>query len=339
MNLVTYMNIAFFETTPDAKAYMKKAFPKDKLLFFEESFEAKHIAKVKDCEVISVFIHSTVSKDLVEMLPKLKLISTRSTGFDHIDVAYCKSKGIHVCNVPFYGENTVAEHTFALILALSRKIHQSYVRTTHHDYSIEGLEGFDLKDKTIGIIGGGHIGMHVARMAKGFEMHVRVFDVRPNSFLASVLGFRYLPLDEILKEADVISLHVPYNKFTHHLVNKKNIKTMKKGAIIINTSRGGVIDTEALYEALSSGHLAGAGLDVIEGEEYITEEREIFHKKGHYKAWKQVVQGHKLFKMENVLFTPHNAFNSKEANERILEKSVEGIKSLKGKEIANSVII
>ncbi|MFT4303387.1 MAG: NAD(P)-dependent oxidoreductase [Candidatus Woesearchaeota archaeon] len=331
------MKIAFFESNNELKSYMKKAFPKDNLLFFEAPLTESHIPKIKNVDAISVFIHSNVTKEIISNLTKIKLISTRSTGYDHIDVEFCKTINLPICNVPYYGENTVAEHTFALILGLSRKIHQTHERITHQDYSIDGLQGFDLKDKTIGIIGGGSIGMHVARMAKGFEMHVRVFDVKPNPLLASVLGFKYVTLDELFKVSDVISLHVPYNKHTHHLINKNSLKKIKKGAIIINTARGGIINTDALYSALTSGHLAGAGLDVIEGEEYITEEREITQKKGHISAWKQVVQGQKIFKMDNVIFTPHNAFNSKEATLRIIETAAESIKSLKSKEILNAV--
>ncbi len=140
-----------------------------------------------------------------------------STGFDHIDLAECRKRKIKVANVPYYGENTVAEHTFALILSLSRNIHRAYIRALRGDHSIEGLKGFDLKGKTLGVIGAGHIGLHVIRIAKSFGMNVLAYDTRENRFLAEVLDFQYVPLEFLLKKSDIITLHVPYNKNTHHL--------------------------------------------------------------------------------------------------------------------------
>ena len=265
--------ITFFEIKSWEANYLKKKLKGHTLKFFEEPISKENIAKAKDSSIISVFIYSQINKELLRKLPKLKLISTRSTGFDHIDLRECKKRGIIVTNVPYYGENTVAEHTFALILTLSRNIHKSYLRTLENDFSIEGLTGFDLKGKTIGIIGAGHIGLHVARIARAFGMHVRAFDIHKDEFLAEVINFKYIDLDTLLKVSDIITLHVPYNKFTHHLINKESFKKMKKGAILINTARGGVVDTDALFDALKSKRLRGAGLDVIEGEALIKEER------------------------------------------------------------------
>jgi D-lactate dehydrogenase len=266
-----------------------------------------------------------------------KTCGCSSTGYDHISTADCKKKGIAVCNVPYYGENTVAEHTFGLIITLSRNIHKSYVRTLRNDFSIEGLTGFDLKDKTIGIIGGGHIGLHVARMARAFGMHVRVFDINRDSFLEEVINFKYTPLDELLKISDIITLHVPYNKHTHHLINKDNIREFKKGAILINTSRGAVVDTDALHQALKTRKIGGAGLDVIEGEEYIKEENELLESGRNPQKWRAIVRDHKIFDMDNVVFTPHNAFNSKEALIRILDVTIENIQAFLDKKAKNQV--
>jgi len=329
--------IAFFEVKPWEKNYLKKKLKGHSLRFFEEPIDKENIKKIKDSEIISVFIYSKINKDILKKLPKLKLITTRSTGFDHINLKECKKKGIFVCNVPYYGENTVAEHTFGLILALSRHIHKSYVRTLRNDFSIEGLTGFDLKGKTIGIIGAGHIGLHVARIARAFGMHVRAFDIHKDDFLAEVINFKYIDLDKLLKKADIVTLHVPYNKFTHHLIDKKNIKKMKKGAILINTARGGVVDTDALLEALKSKKLAGAGLDVVEGEELIKEEHELLHKSKNPEKWRTIVRNHKLFELDNVVFTPHNAFNSKEALIRILDTTIENMKAYFAKNVVNVV--
>ncbi|MEM3610454.1 MAG: NAD(P)-dependent oxidoreductase, partial [Candidatus Anstonellales archaeon] len=271
------------------------------------------------------FIYSKITRDLMDKLPNLRAILTRSTGFDHIDLVAAKEKGIKVYNVPSYGENTVAEHTFALILSLSRNIHKSYVRTLKNDFSIDGLVGFDLRGKTIGIVGGGKIGMHVAKIAKGFGMNVLVYDTFRNKFLEEVIGFKYVSLSQLLKESDIVSLHVPYNQATHHLINRETISMMKKGAILINTARGGVVDTDALLEALESKKLGGAGLDVIEGEELIREEHQLLHDKANPEKLRAIYRDHRIFQLENVVFTPHNAFNSKEALMRILDTTIENL--------------
>jgi D-lactate dehydrogenase len=292
-----------------------------------EEIYADILKEIKPCEVISVFIYSKTTKDLIQKLPKLRLIATRSTGFDHIDMKACKAKGVKVANVPHYGENTVAEHTFALILSLSRNIHKAFIRTTHVDFSLEGLQGFDLKGKTIGIVGTGRIGLHVIRMAKGFGMKVLAFDVKKDSFLSEVLDFEYVPLETLLKSSDIISLHRPYNEKTHHLINRERIHRIKKGALLINTARGGLVDTHALTKALDSGILGGAGLDVLEEEEMIKEEKELLSKNYPEDKLRLLVQNHILLHRENVVITPHMAFNSREASDRILETTLSNIEN------------
>ncbi len=325
-------NIAVMEIKGFEKEYLKKRLKSHNTKFFEDNIDKVDLKQIQDCEIISVFIYSKINEEILNQLPKVKAIITRSTGFDHIDLNTCRQRNIAVYNVPSYGENTVAEHTFALILSLSRNVHKSYVRTLRNDFSIEGLIGFDLKGKTIGIVGGGHIGMHVAKIAKGFGMNVLVYDLHQQNFLAEVLGFEYVSLDELLERSDIVSLHVPYNKATHHMINRESIAKMKKGAIIINTARGGVVDTDALLEALMNGHLGGAGLDVIEGEELIIEEHQLLHNSENPEKWKAIYRDHKIFSLENVVFTPHNAFNSKEARQRILDVTIQNIENfLKGK--------
>ncbi len=294
-------------------------------MFTHDLLTQKNVPSARNCEALSVFIYSKVNKQILDMLPKLKLIVTRSTGFDHIDIEECKKREITVCNVPFYGENTVAEHTFALILSLSRNVHKSYVRTLRNDFSIEGLKGFDLKDKTLGVIGAGHIGLHVIRIAKGFGMKVIAFELNKNNFLSEVLGFEYKPLEEVLKTADIVSLHVPYNQHTHHLINKKNIRLFKKGAILINTSRGGLIEIEALIDGIGKGIIAGAGLDVMEGEEYIREEKQLLFDKTKTDVIAKIAKSHELLKRDNVVFTPHIGFFSQEALERILDTTADNV--------------
>ncbi|PIQ79575.1 hydroxyacid dehydrogenase [Candidatus Peregrinibacteria bacterium CG11_big_fil_rev_8_21_14_0_20_41_10] len=319
------MKIAFFEITAKEKKLLIKQLKQHELLFFEEALTIDNVSKVKDVNAVSMFIYSELEKAVLVKMPKLKLIATRSTGFDHVDVGYCNKQKITVCNVPYYGENTVAEHTFALILSLSRNVHKSYVRTLQNDFSIDGLIGFDLKGKVMGVVGAGHIGLHVIRIAKGFGMEVKAFDTNQDSFLAEVLDFEYVSFGELLKTADIISLHVPYNKHTHHLINRENIKLIKKGAILINTSRGGVVEIGALIKALDEGIIAGAGLDVLEGEELIREEKQLLYNENNVEALKQLVQDHILLGKDNVVFTPHIGFYSEEALQRILETTISNI--------------
>jgi len=206
------MKIAFFEVKNWEKKYLKNKLKEYSLTFYDEPLDVKNTGKAKSFDIVSVFIYSKITKEVLKKLPRLKLIATRSTGFDHIDLKECKKRQITVSNVPFYGENTVAEHTFALILSLSRNIHKAYVRNLRGDHSIEGLKGFDLKGKTLGVVGAGHIGLHVIRIAKGFGMEVLAYDVKRDNFLAEVLDFKYVSLEELLKKSDIITLHVPYNK-------------------------------------------------------------------------------------------------------------------------------
>jgi D-lactate dehydrogenase len=318
----------FFEATAAEKEFIRHSpLKRIRPLSLLQAAHETDPSILKTIEIASVFIYSSLNAETLRRMPKLKMIATRSTGYDHIDLRGCRKRGIVVSNVPFYGENTVAEHTFALILALSRKVHQAYFRTIRGDFSFDGLEGFDLKDKTIGIIGTGHIGIHAARIARGFGMRVIAFDVKPNTFLAETLGFAYVPFDELLGASDIISLHAPYNTKTHHLIHKNNIRKIKRGALLINTARGALVETEALTLALDQGILSGAGLDVLEGEELIKEERQILSKEFSAERLKTLVQNHILLNRENVVITPHIAFNSREAFLRIFETTVDNIEA------------
>ncbi len=318
--------VAFFEVTDWEEPRLKKE--RDiRAVCFPQELNEETVELAKGFETLSVFIYSQLSPVVLKKLPKLKMIATRSTGFDHIHLPTCKKRGIVVSNVPSYGENTVAEHTFALILSLSRNIHKAYMRTIRGDFSLEGLRGFDLQGKTIGVVGAGHIGLHVVKMARGFGMNVLAYDVKKNPFLAEVLGFQYASLDDILKSADIISLHAPYMPATHHLIGRHNIKHIKKGAILINTSRGGLVETEALIEALDKGILAGAGLDVLEGEDLVKEDRQLLSHHFPKERLETLLKNHILLHRDDVVITPHIAFYSQEALQRILDTSVKNIKS------------
>ena len=292
---------------------------------------------LEDVEVLMPFIHSAVGRDQMEAMPNLRLIATRSTGYDHVDLQAAAEREIAVANVPAYGENTVAEHTFALILALSRKVHHAWVRTQRGEYTMEGLRGFDLYGKTLGVVGAGAIGLHVIRIAKGFGMKVLAFDVNQNQLLADVLDFAYADLDELLESSDIVTLHAPAIPATHHLINKDTLSKMKPEALLINTARGSLVDTAALAEALDAGHLGGAGLDVFEGEEFMQHEDELLYQPGAEDKLKLLVRAHRLQRRPDVVITPHIGFNSEEALRRILDTTVENVRSFLAGEPRNLV--
>lgn len=320
------LKINFYEVTPNDKRFLKKGLKgRYQLNFITDPLTDKNAETAKGADLVSVFIYSVLDEANLKRLPKLRCIATRSTGFNHIDLKYAATRGIQVCNVPYYGENTVAEHTFGLILTLSRNIHKAYVRTIRNDFSLEGLEGWDIKGKTLGVVGAGGIGSHVIKIAKGFGMNVIAFDVRQNHFMEEVLGFTYAPLDELLRKSDIITLHCPYNKATHHLISMSNIDLVKKGALFINTARASIIQPEALHYALETGIFGGAGLDVFEGEDLVKEENQMLTRNVSVEHLKAVLEKNILLNRENVIITPHIAFDSVEAVERILQTTVDNI--------------
>ena len=333
--------IGLFEIEAKEKEYFQKVLKKEQITFFNQKIDKAHLPKQNDFEIISPFVGSKIDKEIINHFPKLKLIAARSTGVDHIDAKECQKRGIKIANVPVYGDNTVAEHTFALILNLSRKIFKTFdqIKETG-SFSLKGMQGIDLKDKTLGVIGTGNIGRYVIKIAQGFQMNVLAFDAYPNKDLAKDLNFKYTKtLEELLSKSDIVTLHIPYIPQTHHIINKDNIYKIKKGALLINTARGGIIETEALLKALKDKHLGGVGLDVLEGEKAIKDELEIFTS-DKYEVYdlvegyeekeadlKVLIQNRLLVNMENIVITPHNAFNSKEALQRIRETTVENIKA------------
>ncbi|XHH10553.1 MAG: hydroxyacid dehydrogenase [Candidatus Bathyarchaeia archaeon] len=325
--VVFFLRIAFFEVQDWERPFLQTRSDKDEIRMFKEPLDEKNADAISDFDIVSVFIYSNVNKAVLEKLSKLRLVATRSTGFDHIDLKECSQRGITVCNVPVYGEITVAEHTFALILSLSRLIHDSYERTRRGDFSCEGVEGFDLHGKILGVLGTGRIGVKVIEIAKGFKMDVLAFDKVPDQALAEVLGFRYVPAEELLEKADVISLHLPLNDQTFHFLNKESIGKMKKGVVIINTARGGLIDTHALVEALMDGKVKGAGLDVLEEESLIREEAQLFLDNVPRDQLATMLRAHILLRLSNVIITPHCAFSSVESMQRLTRTTLENIEA------------
>ncbi len=334
------MKIHYFGSEAWEEGYIRTKLTGAEIVFHEGTLGAFPDLADPDAEGLCIFIDSPIGEPELARFPKLKLIATRSTGYDHIDLAAAKARGISVATVPFYGENTVAEFTFALLLALSRRIIDADERVREDGiFSPAGLRGFDLAGKTIGVVGTGHIGAHVIRMAKGFNMKVVGFDAFPNAELAHTLDFPYLSLEELLATSDIVTIHVPYNEHTHHLINAKNISSFKKGSYLINTARGAVVETAALVEALKSGIVAGAGLDVLEEENGLADEAVFLSTKPEDEKVRTVVADHYLIDHPRVIVTPHAAFNTMEAIQRILDTTTENILSFEKGVPSNIVTI
>ncbi len=332
------LKINFYEIDKGDKRFLNKSLRnKFALSYYNDPLTEENISTAKDADIVSVFIYSVLDKKNLAELPKLKFVATRTTGFNHIDLKFASSKKIPVSNVPYYGENTVAEHTFGLILALSRNIYKAYMRTSRNNFSVDGLEGWDIKGKTLGVIGAGSIGSHVIKIAKGFGMNVLAYDLHKNHFMEEVLGFRYAPLEELLKSSKIITLHCPYNKATHHLINMSNIKFVKPGTLFINTARASIIEPAALHYALEKGIFGGAGLDVFEGEDLVKEENQMLTRNVSVEHLRAVLEKNILMNRENVIITPHIAFDSVEAVERILTTTVDNIEAFVSKNPTNVV--
>lgn len=328
-------HVAFYGVWPEMQDYLRSKMSGFHYSISDGKIDIKKLDPGTD--ILAVFVDSPVDKKVLAKLPRLKMVAVLSTGYDNVDVSSAKKKKIPVCNVPSYGENTVAEHAMALLLGLTRKLFQSVKRVKEGVYDFHGLRGIDLKGKTIGVVGTGRIGAHLIKMAKGFDMNVLGYDPFPNKDLAKKFGFKYVKLDELLKNSDFISLHVPLLPSTKHIINKKNIDKIKKGAYLINTARGGLVESEALLKAIESGQLAGAGIDVLEDEGFVQEEERIISDKVSALQIKTNLMNNIIIDHPNTIVTPHNAFNSNEALERIINTTVDNIKCFVKGEIKNDV--
>lgn len=273
------------------------------------------VAAASDADVLCMRDQfGKVTSEVLDRLPGLKLVVTRSVGYDHIDLAEAERRGIPVCNVPDYGAHMIAEQAFGLLLAVARNIVQGHNRyAQEHLFSDTGLQGIELYGKTLGVIGTGRIGLHSIRLAQGFGMEVAAYDIYQNEAAAEELGFRYEPLEGVLADSDAVTLHVTLNEATHHLMSAERLAQMKPGAILVNTSRGAVVDTDALIAALRSGYLGGAGLDVLE------DERDRYHD----------------FSGLNVVVTPHLGWYTDGAVDRILKIALANIAAFQRGELIN----
>jgi D-lactate dehydrogenase len=321
------MKILFSYRTPDEKDKAQAALAGHEVIFHEGSLDGASY-ETEGVECLCVFVNSHVTKDVIDSFPALRLVATRSTGYDHIDIAHAHEKGIVVANVPAYGQRTVAEFVFALLLAVARRVIEGKERVNGGSFSPEGLQGFDLSGKTIGVVGTGAIGRNVIRIARGFSMDVLAFDLHQDESFAREAGFSYVSMDDLLARSDVVTLHVPENPHTKGLMNAEAFSKMKKDAYLINTSRGGVIVTEALVDALREERIAGAALDVLEEEGYVEDELSLLGTAHPSDAsLRTLLLNHYLIAHPRVLVTPHMAFNTAEAVERILQTTFETLRS------------
>lgn len=323
--------VAFF----DSKSYDKESFKKIvgediNIRFFENKLNADTVSMAACCDAVCVFVNDNVDKYVLEQLEKygVGLVALRCSGYNNVDLKAARGR-VRVVRVPAYSPYAIAEHALGMILLLNRKLHKAYIRTRDHNFSLEGLIGFDLKDKTVGIIGTGKIGAKFANICNGFSMNIIGYDPYENKDFCG----KYVTLDEILSQSDIISLHCPLTKENRHLINDETIEKMKKGVYIINTSRGQLINTQSLINGLKSGKIGAAGLDVYEEETALFFEDfsdEVIHDD----------TLSTLISMPNVIVTSHQAFLTREALESIAKTTLQNIEDyFEGKELANEIVI
>ncbi len=312
------MKIAFFDSKPyDEEVFSQFSSANFKIKFFETRLNEDTVSLAKGFDCICVFVNDTVNAPVIDALLSygIKLIALRCAGYNNVDINYAKDK-IGVVRVPAYSPYAVAEHTMALLLTAVRNTHKAYVRTKSFNFSLNGLVGFDLYGKTVGIIGTGKIGRVFADICKGFGMKILAYDKYPNSSL----DIEYTTLDELFKQSDIISLHCPLNDESYHLINHDSISLMKKGVILVNTSRGALVDSEALLEGIRTKKIGGACLDVYE------EESELFFEDNSNLIVNDDTLA-LLMTMPNVIVTSHQAFFTKEALSNIASTTIENIDS------------
>ena len=323
--------VAFFDTKPYDKIYFDelKSEYGIEIEYFESKLSPRTAVMAKGSRGVVAFVNDDIGKETISVLKEngIEIIALRCAGYNNVDLNAAKDN-IPVVRVPEYSPHAISEHAMALLLTLVRKTHKAYIRTRDYNFSLNGFVGFDLYGKTVGVVGTGKIGMTFVEMCRGMGMNVIAYDPKPSQ------GYlEYVPLEELFARSDVISLHCPLTSETYHLINNYSIKMMKDKVIILNTSRGALIDTEALIEGIRSGKVGGAGLDVYE------EESEFFYEDLSESILKDDVLS-RLIMMPNVLVTSHQAFLTHEALERIAEITLGNLKScFDGERLENEIII
>ncbi len=289
------------------------------LKFISASLNEQTAVLAEGYPAISIFVNDDASAPVLERLAAVgvRLIALRSTGFNNVDIEAARRLGIAVMRVANYSPYAVAEFAVALLLGVVRKIHRAWNRVRENNFALDGLQGFDIHGRTVGVIGTGRIGAVFTTIMHGFGVQLLGYDVQQNESCLA-LGMRYAPLEEVLAQSDIISLHVPLLPATYHLINARTIATMKRGVVIVNTSRGGLIDTEALIEGLKSGHIGAVGLDVYEEEDGL-----FFRDRSDQVLTDDVFA--RLLTFPNVLITGHQAFLTQEALDQIAETTIQNI--------------
>lgn len=308
--------IAFFDTKPYDRESFDSHNKNYDIHYFEDKLNAETAALSAGCQAVCAFVNDSIDSRVIDILVKngVELLLMRCAGYNNIDLRYAKDK-LTILRVPAYSPYAVAEHAMALILLLNRKIHKSYIRTRDHNFSINGLTGFDLHGKTAGVIGTGKIGRVFLDICIGFGMDILAYDPHPDRGFAEEKGIEYAPLDKLFKESDIISLHCPLTKDTRYIISDDNLRLMKRNAYIINTSRGQLIDSEALLRALREKRIAGAGLDVYE------EEADVFYEDRSEEIMDDETLS-LLVSMPNVIITSHQAFLTEEALSAIAQTTL-----------------
>ncbi len=316
------MKLTIFSTFEYERPFLEKALGSHQLNFIDVALNPFTVELAKGSDVVCLFTADDASAPVLAKLKEVgvKYIALRSVGFDHVDISECKKLGLKVANVPRYSPYSVAEHAFALLLAVARKLPVSQSLISKQDFRLNQLVGFDIHGKTVGVIGTGNIGAAFASIAHGAGCNLLAYDVVQNAALIKQTGIKYVSLTELCKNSDIISLHCPLNAQTKHMLNAETFAQMKKGVVIINTARGGVIDTEALVGALQSGKVGAAGLDVYEYEKGL-----FFY--DHSGAILEDALFFKLRSFDNVMVTGHQAFLTTEALTNISATTAQNINS------------
>ncbi len=320
------MKIHVFESEPWISSAWQSNNTGLECIWVEDLLTTGMADQYKDAQIISSDA-SILNKPTLQKFHRLKLIALRSTGIDQVDLDFCETNQITVCNVPVYAQHAVAEHVFALLLALCRHVVRATRQTQKIDFSWDDMQGFELYGKTIAVIGTGAIGKCVAAIANGFGMHVVAFDKFPDETWAVGNGVRYLSLDDALRLADVVSLHVPASVETYHLLSSDRIEGLKEGVMIINTARGDLVDSQALLQALENGIVAAAGLDVLPQETELLNLSESGQVDTNDIVDPEIRMSLGLLQHPNVLITPHFAFFTHEASERLIKTTINNIEA------------
>lgn len=326
------MKIAFFSTQPYDKEYFERYNRQHVITFFEAQLNEQTVNLAKGSDAVCAFVNDKLNASVIKVLAEtgIKIIAQRCAGFNNVDIAAAKENNIAVVRVPAYSPHAVAEHALALIMTLNRKTHKAYNRVREGNFSLDRLTGFDVYGKTVGIIGTGKIGQCFAHIMQGMGCQVMAFDIIANKDLEAA-GVQYLPLKDVLQQSDIISLHCPLTEQTKYIINHDTLDMIKNGAMLINTSRGALIDTKAVINALKKGKLGYLGIDVYEQEEKL-----FFHDLSENIIEDDVIM--RLLSFPNVLITSHQGFLTDEALTQIALITLQNLNDFEqGKKLENAV--